>query len=182
MKVFAWPRLGLVALAFVQFSAGQTGTPSQQRVPEVILYKHFFDHVAAFRHQSDALSLMGAENPFRYYFQQRLGLSWNESDRVDAVALEFQEALAANSAKRLAVVRQFQAEHFPNNVLSAGSVPPPPPPELKQLALERKQLVTAAKEKLAAFLSPEAMGRLDIYVHTRVAADSYVVSSGRSGK
>ena len=142
-------------------------------IPEYILYKHFFDHVAAFRMQADSLDFGGSDgNALRYYFQDRLGLTLRESEQLQAVALEYATAMRANRETVRQTVEQFRALYFPGNILPLGTEPPPPPAELHQLNEQRKQIVSAARTQLQTLVSPDTLAAIDAYVHSTVAANT----------
>ena len=167
----------LSSFAQVQQPLPTKATPT---LPDYVLYKHFLNHVAAFRKKADSLSLQGAQgNNFRYYFQKRLGMTLHESEQVEAVALQLSDALASNSAQVRAIVKNFHLQNFPGNTLLPGTLPPPPPPALRQLTLQRRQLVEDARIRLSAILTSDSMTAVDKYVHTTVAANTYVVKSGQ---
>lgn len=79
-------RLTLIAMPFAlcvlgQQVPGQTIGGPPQAIPDTVLYRHFLDHVAAFRTQADVLDSQGLNgNIFRYYFQDKLGLSRGQSE------------------------------------------------------------------------------------------------------
>lgn len=108
--------------------ASASAAPPPRTIPSRVLYKHFLDHVAAFRYEADSLDSQGLDgNIFRFYFQKKLNLSLQELEQVQGIALDYSSAMQENRNRARAIILAFRTMHFPNGSLLPGTTPPPPP-------------------------------------------------------
>lgn len=167
-----------VSLAFVSLSLvidQSTATsvsgkmpPIQQNttaVPIPILYKHFFAHVRQLDNEADQLDKSGKNGgKYRQYYQQQLGFSDAQFNYVRTAAHNTQQADNIDQKAKQIIV-EFRKKIAEGSTANDGSLPPIPQ-ELRDLKIQRDQLLSSQIAQLKQQLGPKASETLDHLIQT----------------
>jgi hypothetical protein len=174
--------LGITAFAFrgqinpTVLSSGQNKSPE---VPDQIVYRHLFRHVAAFKAKADELEQQGKDaTHLRNFFKHKANLSDEQADILDRIATQCARDIKALDEKAKPVIEAYKAQ-YPNGQVPHGQKPLPPPAELHELTMARNDLVLRSRDKLRAAFGEGEFKRFHEFVKSKVAPNVNPVSAER---
>jgi hypothetical protein len=167
--------LGIVIVVLALSGQGQNAQQKEKlnkpEMPEKVLYRHLFRHVAEFKRQGDQAEKEGKDpTNFRKFFKNKAELNDAEARTLDQISEECDREMRMIDERAKAIVKIARAQ-YPDGQLPKGQAPPPPPAELRQLSEERDAAVLRARDKLRNVLGEGEFKRFDKFVKTRVARD-----------
>ena len=152
-------------------------------IPEPVLYRLFLNHVASFAKSAKIRAARGLDpNPLRQYFLRKIGLTQEQNDTLNEVALDYDRQDEPIRSRAAAVAKAFRRARFPAGRLADGDAPPPPPIELKSLSERHRSVTLAARERLAHGLGKEAFQRLDRFLKEQFPTNITVQASLLDGR
>jgi len=171
-----------VALVFGMFALGRPGrklqAPQEQppAIPDHVVYKFLFHHIAALRKKADELELDGKDGrQLRTHYQRKAGLSAEQASVLDQIAGELNEQLQVQGLRARILIDAYRAQ-YPGGKVPHGEKPQPPPAELTQMVQERDAIVLRGRDRLRAALGDEEFNRFNDFVRIRVAPQVQQIS------
>ncbi len=171
---------GIVALAFsnqmnsTAVSSAQTNSPE---IPDSVVYRHLFRHVAAFKAKADELERQGKEaKNFRGFFKHKADLSDYQAQMLEQIAVQCALEIKLIDERAKPIIEAYKAQ-YPNGQVPHGQKPAPPPAELRQLTQERNELVLRKRDELRAVFGEEAFGRFQQFVKNKIESNAFSVST-----
>ena len=153
-------------------SRGQTNQTqqSQAQVPDQVVYKFLFHHVAALKKKAQEAEKDGKDaTQFRTHFQRKASLTDQEANALNEVAAAYALEEESLLARAKPIVEAYKGQ-YPGGQVPTGQKPAPPPAELSAIAREHDALALRAREQLRVRLGDDSFSRFDKFVKTRVAA------------
>lgn len=150
--------------AFQQSQRAGSAQTADNPVPEFVVYRQLFRHVAFLKQKADDVEKKGADgSALRGHYKQQAKLNDREAQVLDDVAAACNADVERLDRKAKKLVDEFRAKH-PGGRLAAGEVPPTPPAELNSLWEERNRVVMQAREALRAAFGEQEFQRFDEHV------------------
>jgi hypothetical protein len=133
-------------------------------VPEFVVYRQLFRHVAFLKQKADEIEKKGADgSALRGHYKQQAKLNEHEVRALEEIATACNADVEQLDRKAKKLVDEFRARH-PGGRLAAGEVPPTPPAELNSLWEERNRVVLQAREGLRAAFGEQEFQRFEQHV------------------
>jgi hypothetical protein len=142
-----------------QLTAGQSANGV---IPQYVLYRFFFHHLAALDQLAAQRDQVGRGNAWRTHEQRTIGLTDAEAQSMKQVALDCTQAVVELDTKLKAAITDMRAQ-YP----SAQTLPVEARASLRQLQDQRAQIINAHVEQLRSLLGDASFHKMDAYVHTR---------------
>lgn len=166
----------LVGTTIVMKRQSQAKSRPQAEIPEHVLYRHLFQHVAALKKKAEDLEKDSKDaTQFRTHFKRQAQLSDQQVSVLNEVAAQYDEQEKILNARAKPIIDAYRAQ-YPGGQVPHGQTPVPPPVELRSLSLERDALALRGKDQLRAAFGYD-FERFDKFIKTRVAADTNIQSA-----
>ena len=163
---------GIAALVFSSQLNSNVRTSAQNsspKVPDEVVYRHLFRHVAAFKSKAEETEREGKDaRHFRGFFKHKANLSDNEAQTLEQIASQCAAEIKAIDERAKPYIEAYKAQ-YPNGRVPHGQTPAPPPDELRQMTRERNELVLHKRDELRAAFGEEAFGRFQAFVKNKIA-------------
>lgn len=173
----------LTAIAAFTFSSQTNSTvpvsaqTNLSEMPDHIVYRHLFRHVAAFEAKADDLERQGKEaKTFRGFFKHKADLSDYQAQMLDQISAQCALEIKLIDERAKPIIEAYQA-NYPNGRVPHGQKPLPPPDKLRQLTQERNELVLRKRDELRTAFGEEAFGRFQQFVKNKIAPNVTAVST-----
>jgi len=171
--------LSITAFAFssqvnsIAQSSAQNNAPE---VPDSVVYRHLFRHVAAFKAKADELERQGKDAKHLHgFFKRKADLSDEQARMLEQIASQCALEIKAIDERAKPIIEAYKAQ-YPNGQVPHGQQPAPPPAELQQMTKERNDLTLRKRDELRAAFGEEAFGRFHEFVKNKVAPNVNQVS------
>lgn len=161
-------------------STAQTSMQANQsEMPDYVVYRHLFRHVAAFKDKADEIERQGknAEH-LRGFFKHKAELNDYQAQMLDQIAVQCALEIKLIDERAKLIIEAYKAQ-YPNGQVPHGQLPLPPPAELGQLTKERNDLVLRKRDELRAAFGDEEFGRFQDFVKNKIAPNVTPVTVGQ---
>jgi hypothetical protein len=143
--------------------------PQASVIPDSVLYKHLFRHVAAFKKQAEQAVQQGKDGtPMRAFFKHKAQLTDEQARILEEIADDCDREVRLQDAKAKTVIDAYKAQ-YPGGKVPHGETPKPPPAELKAMTQERNAIILRARDRLRASFGEAEFRRFDGFVKLRIA-------------
>jgi hypothetical protein len=151
----------------MQFQPGQpnnTSAPQNTQIPEFVIYRQMFRHIAFLKDKADEKEHRGEDgSSLRFYYKRQAQLDDRKAQALDQIASECNAAVEKLDKKAKKITDDFRAQH-PGGKLAQGELPPAPPAELKSLWEARTNTILQAKEHLKVAFGEQDFQRFQDYL------------------
>lgn len=148
--------------------AGDEAQGQGADMPEFVVYRQFFRHVAFLKQKAEEREAGGEDaSSLRSYYKRQANLDDRLARILDDIAADCNAAVERLDKKAKKITEQFRALN-PGGELTGGQLPPAPPAELSSLWEERKEVILQARERLRAAFGEQEFHRLDEQVRRGV--------------
>jgi len=145
-------------------------------LPDAVVYKPFFHHVAAFGHKADELEARNEDSRgYREAFIHQLNINKDQADSLTQVAYQFEAKEKLIQAKVHERVLAFRAR-YSGGRLDPANPPPRPDPEMYALFLEKRDLVLEMRDQLRQTLGEVEFQRVNALIRTKIAPNIQPIS------
>lgn len=177
--------LTLMTVLFANIAIAQTSAPlpravlpevspsnpqRHQPVSEIVLYRHFFGHVAYLQKKSRSLAAAQptVAHEVASLYQRKIQLTDPDNATLTATASSCEAAIAREDAKAQVVIQNVRAQ-YPGGHLPTKEALPAVPKELAQMQQERNTIIANHVKALHLALGDAAFQKVDLYVKTQFA-------------
>lgn len=178
--------LSVLTLTLGALALGQQGQSNQSLqseragIPEHVIYKHLFHHVAALKLKAEEAESEGKDGAqFRTQYQRRARLSDEQARILEETASDVDREIKQQDEKAKPLIQAYKAQ-YPDGQVPHGEMPKPPPAELRTLSEERDAIVLRARDRLRVALGDKEFNRFNGFVKERVAPNVYVIPTKQS--
>ncbi len=177
--------IGVVLLGITAFSFSSQINPAvpvsaennSPEVPDYVVYRHLFRHVAAFKAKADELERAGKDaSHLRGFFKHKADLSDNEAQELERISSDCALEIKAIDERAAPIIEAFKAQ-YPNGQVPHGQTPVAPPAELREMTKERNELVLRKRDELRAAFGEEAFASFQKFVKNKIAPNVNPVSA-----
>jgi hypothetical protein len=166
--------LGALALGG-QEQSKQALAPKRDNLPEHVVYKHLFHHVAALKRKAEEAESQGKDaTQFRTHFKRQAQLGDEEVQILNDIAIECDRQMKVQDERARVIILAYKAQ-YPGGRVPHGELPKPPPPELRALSEERDAIVLRSRDRLREALGEGEFNRFNSFVKERVAPNVYQI-------
>lgn len=142
--------------------------PADQEVPQHVVYGQMFRHIKELHKKADEEERQGRDGAhLRKLYKEMARLDESQAALLDEAATETNREIEKLNRRAMKIISEIRAKH-PDGKLAPGEQPPAPPAELAQLSKARRDLITAARERLRATFGEDEFNRFDEFVQQRV--------------
>lgn len=170
--------LGGIALIFSSPMSSTAQTSAQTNPPETpdyVPYLFVFRQAASFQAQANELERQGKNaSHLRGFFKHKADLSDYEAQMLDQIAAQCAFEIKLLDERAKPIIEAYKA-NYPNGQVPHGQKLPPPPAELRQLTIERNNLVLRKRDELRAAFGEEAFGRFQKFIKNKVVPSSTLI-------
>lgn len=139
-------------------------------VSQTSLYRHFLAYANHLESRADEASRSGGDGErFREIYMKRAKLSRGDASMIRDAAVRLEAALKVHDSRASDVINAARIQ-YGNRVTSLSS-PPPVPVQLRQLQLERDDIISRRVAELKTALTSGTAARLDAYIRDEFAAN-----------
>lgn len=150
---------------------------STAEMPDSVVYRHLFRHVAALKAKADDSERQGeSAEHLRGFFKHKAKLNDEQARTLDEIAARCALGIEAIDERARPIIEAYKAQ-YPNGQVPHGQLPPPPPDELRQLTRERDELVLGKRDELRSAFGEEAFSRFQEFVKNKIAPNVSPVSA-----
>ncbi len=172
--------IGITAFVFSS-RVNSTATNSTQNnpaeVPEQVVYRHLFRHVAALKAKADDLEREGKDAATLHrVFKRNADLSDEQAQILERVASQCALEIKLIDERAKPIIAAYKAQ-YPNGQVPHGQQPAPPPAELGEMTKQRNDLVLRKRDELRAAFGEDAFKHFQDFVKNKIAPNVKPVSA-----
>jgi hypothetical protein len=173
--------LGALALALGRQEQSSLSLKSKRAdIPEHVVYKHLFHHIAALKRKAEEAESEGKDaTQFRTHFKRQAVLSDEQDQIINDIAADCDRQIKEQDEKAKVLIRAYKAQ-YPGGQVPHGELPKPPPAELRALSEERDAIVLRSRDRLKAALGDSEFERFNGFVKERIAPNVYQIKPQQS--
>lgn len=166
--------LAASALAFGKpFGRQGQNTLSQQSqgIPDHVVYKYLFHHLAALKRHADEVEQQGEDgSPFRSLYKRKANLSEDQARMLDEIATDCNREVAQQDARAKVLIDAYKAQ-YPEGKVPHGALPLPPPAELEPMQKERNVMFLRARDRLHEAFGDQEFKLFDDFVKGKIKSN-----------